>query len=76
MDPEAVPYARRVTSTAAGPKSGRERNDHTPFGSTGETLGRGQTLVTRKGLAVGVREDLSFGVCPSSSQPAGPINAR
>jgi len=45
MYPEAVPYARLITSTAAGPKSGRELNDHTPFGSTGETLGRGQTFV-------------------------------
>src|SRR5215212_1292401 len=54
---------------AAGARSGREWNAHMPFGGSGETLGRGQTFVARRGPSSGTCKDLSLEDRPSSSQP-------
>jgi hypothetical protein len=55
---------------------GRERKAHTPFGGTGETLGRGQTFGMRKGLTLGACKEVTLEVCSSSSQPAVFVRVR
>ena len=58
------------------PRSGRERNAHTRFGSTGVPLARGQTFRVRKGVSFGLCRNLSFEVCSSRSQPTAFVKVR
>src|SRR5919202_1321188 len=58
---------------AGGPRSGRERKDHTPFEGADETFWRGHTFGVGKGLPFGV---LATGVRSRRSQPAALVRAR